>query len=146
MKAAPCFFTCRAAPARALLVVASIALDACASLSGDHCRNGEQSAVHDTLYFGTSRPLGAVTDDEWTRFLEDVVTPRFPQGLTASGASGQWRSTEGSIVREPAHVLQLVHPDDMADERSVTDIVASYKARFQQEAVLRVRACACVSF
>ena len=131
---------------RAILVVASFALHGCASLQGDSCKNGEQSAVHDTLYFGTSQPHGVVTGDEWARFLADVVTPRFPQGLTVSRASGQWRGADGSIVRESTHVLQLVHPGDAANERSVTDIVASYKARFQQEAVLRVRASACVSF
>jgi hypothetical protein len=43
-------------------------------------------------------------------------------------------------------VLQIIHPDAGADERAVEEIVREYRARFEQEAVLRVRATACVSF
>jgi hypothetical protein len=131
---------------RAIVVAISVVVTACASSPGADCKNGEQSAVHDTLYFGTSKPNGVVTGDEWTKFLEAVVTPRFPQGLTVSPASGQWRGSDGLVVREATHVLQLVHSDDTANERSVSEIAAAYKAQFQQEAVLRVRASACVSY
>ena len=124
----------------------SLVVGACASSPSVSCRNGEQSAVHDTLYFGTSKPGGVVTGGEWAKFLETVVTPRFPQGLTVSQAFGQWRGSDGAIVRESTHVLQLVHPDDAANEKSLTEIAASYKAQLQQEAVFRVRASTCVSF
>jgi len=140
----------RPTPMRPLLeaavVVISVALSACASSPTGSCKNGEQSAIHDTLYFGTGRPNSVVTDEEWATFLETVVTPRFPQGLTVSQASGQWRGSDGSIVRERTYVLELVHPDDTANEKSVTEIAASYKAQFHQEAVLRTRASTCVSF
>jgi len=43
-------------------------------------------------------------------------------------------------------VLQIIHPDDALSETSVAEIVAAYKAAFQQEAVLRVRDSICVSF
>ncbi len=122
------------------------ALSACASLHSSGCRGGELSAVQDSLYFGTGKPNGAVTPGEWTTFLEMMVTPRFPQGLTVSKASGQWRGVDGSIVRESSHVLQLVHPDDASSEKSVAEIIAAYKTQFQQEAVLRVKANTCVSF
>ena len=135
-------------PVSRIAVVFAIpfALGACASLHKPGCRGGELSAVQDSLYFGTGRPNGAVTADEWTAFLETTVTPRFPQGLTVSQASGQWRGAEGSIVRESSHVLQLVHPDDASSEKSVAEIIAAYKTQFQQEAVLRVKANTCVSF
>jgi Protein of unknown function (DUF3574) len=118
----------------------------CASLQDNACKRGEQFAIQDALYFGTGKPNGVVTRDEWNKFLETMVTPRFPQGLTVSDASGQWRGTDGSLVREASHVLTLVHPDDAPSEKSVAEIVASYKAQFQQEAVLRVKAGACMSF
>jgi hypothetical protein len=39
--------------------------------------------VRETLYFGRSRPDGGtVSDEEWKIFLADIVTPRFPEGLT----------------------------------------------------------------
>jgi len=128
-----------------IVVAISIVISACASAPAADCKASERSAVHDTLYFGTGKPDGVVTPAEWATFLETEVTPRFPRGLTVSEASGQWRGVDGATVRESTHVLQLVHPDDAPSEKAVTDIAASYKARFQQEAVLRVRAGACVS-
>jgi hypothetical protein len=40
-------------------------------------------------------------------------------------------------------VLTLVHPDDPAARRSIVEIVEAYKARFRQEAVLRVTSPVC---
>ena len=134
-------------PGRAAAVAAlSLALTACASPGEPRCGPGEHLAVQDSLYFGTGKPDGIVTTEEWVGFLESTVTPRFPQGLTVSQASGQWRGANGSIVRESTHVLQLMHPNDSGSDGSIAEIVAFYKARFQQEAVLRVRVPACVSF
>jgi len=124
----------------------ALSLSACTTLHGLHCKGGEQLAIQDSLYFGTGKPNGVVTADEWAAFLRTEVTPRFPQGLTVHEASGQWRGADGAIVREATHVLQLVHPDDASSDKQVAEIIASYKSTFQQEAVLRVRAGTCVSF
>ena len=123
-----------------------LCLGGCATLQDAKCRSGEQGVIQDALYFGTARPDGVVTRDEWNTFLITTVTPRFPQGVTVTDASGQWRGADGAIVREASHVLTLLHPDDAASDSSVAEIVASYKAQFQQEAVLRVKAGACVTF
>jgi len=130
----------------ALAIAVLLSLSACASLQDAKCKTNEQFAVQDTLYFGTGKPNGVVTREEWARFLEAIVTPRFPQGLTVYEAEGQWRGGDGSLVRESTHVLHLVHPNDGPNEKFVTEIVSSYKAQFEQEAVLRVKASACVSF
>jgi hypothetical protein len=136
-----------ASPSRkaAFAGVLSLAVSACSSLSEPRCAPNEQSAVQDSLYFGTGRAIGVVTSEEWSKFLEVAVTPRFPQGLTVSQASGQWRGSDGSIVRESTYVLHLLHASDAQSEASIAAIVAAYKAQFQQEAVLRVRAKACMS-
>ncbi len=121
-------------------------LAACAPMHERACSRGEHSAIHDSLYFGTDKRNGTVTADEWTAFLSDTVTPRFPQGLSVWQASGQWRAADGAIVRESSNVLDLIHPDDAVSEQAVAEIVGIYKSRFQQEAVLRAKAHACVSF
>lgn len=130
----------------AVAIAISLSFSACATLHKSNCASGEQSAIQDSLYFGTGKPNGVVTPEEWTRFLETTVTPRFPQGLSVSQASGQWRSANGAVISESTHLLHLVHPDDAPSEKSVTEIVAAYKLQFQQEAVLRVKARTCVSF
>ncbi|MBV9880016.1 MAG: DUF3574 domain-containing protein [Gemmatirosa sp.] len=56
------------------------------------------------------------------------------------------RGADGTIVREPSHLLILDHPDDAASEQAVRKIIAACKTQFQQEAVFRARSRACISF
>jgi hypothetical protein len=133
---------------RALLVVLALAmaLAGCALPTGPGCRGGEQPATSDLLYFGTARPGGGeVSAQEWVQFLERIVTPRFPQGLSVWPAAGQWRGNDGAIVREASQVLNLLHPGDARSEQAVQEIVSAYKTQFRQEAVLRVRSRVCTA-
>lgn len=127
------------------LVSLTLVFSGCASVHEPRCATGEQLAVNELLYFGTEKQGGVVSPQEWSAFLASAVTPRFPAGLTVWPASGQWQSADGSITREDSYVLNLVHPADTAVGRAVSSIVAEYKSRFQQEAVLRVRTYACTS-
>jgi hypothetical protein len=131
---------------RTAFLVLSFAIAGCASVRETACTGDERASIQDSLYFGTAKPGGAVTPEEWAEFLKSVVTPRFPQGLTVWQASGQWRGADGAVIREASHVLNLLHPNDATSEKAVIEIAAAYKVRFQQEAVLRVRALACVSY
>ena len=118
----------------------------CATTAEPACDPGDKRRVSDTLYFGGATPDGMVDAREWSQFLAEWVTPRFPDGLTVWQASGQWRDSDGRIIEEPSRLLNLIHSGDEADERKVTEIAAEYKRRFQQEAVLRTRGALCVSY
>ena len=131
---------------RASVLAAALICGGCAHAPSPRCGAHERPSVDELIYFGTAMPGGTVSDEEWAAFLRDVVTPRFPQGLTSWPASGQWRSGDGSLSREASHVLNLVHADDDATERAIQAIVSEYKEQFRQEAVLRVKTPACVSF
>lgn len=48
-------------------------------------------------------------------------------------------------MREASHVLAVVYPAEPQAEAAAQAIASEYKARFQQEAVLRVRSRSCVS-
>lgn len=128
------------------MLAAGTALVGCASVGALPCTPGERPAISDALYFGTLRSGGPVTADEWQRFLTEVITPRFPEGLTVWPAAGQWRAPTGIIQKEASYVLQIVHPDSPAHEAALREVIGEYKARFQQEAVLRARTLTCVSF
>jgi hypothetical protein len=99
----------------------------------------QQAGVSDRLYFGTAQPGGLVSEADWAAFLEDVVTPRFPQGLTVWSANGQWRDRAQRINRERTFVLEVVHPPQPAADAALKEIVAEYRRRFAQESVLWVR-------
>ena len=101
------------------------------------------------LYFGRSDSGGvpnAVSDEEWAQFLNDTVTPRFPDGLTVTDGAGQWRNDAGEILKERAKVLTLlVWPDDTALQR-LNEIAAEYERQFDQESVLLTSTQTCASF
>jgi hypothetical protein len=111
------------------------------------CAAGDTALVRETLYFGRNRPDGGtVSDAEWKSFLAQVVTPRFPRGLTVLNATGQWKGAGGEVEEERSEVVTSFHPDDETGRRSVREIALEYKRRFRQEAVLRERAPTCASF
>ena len=127
----------------ASLLLATALAAGCASTPGPVCGSGKQ-AVTDTLYFGTDSPDGPVSDEQWEAFLQEVVTPRFPAGLTTWRAQGQWRGADGNIVSEGSHVLQFLRFGG-ADAQAVTEIADAYRKRFSQEAVLRIQTHSCAS-
>ena len=108
---------------------------------------GETSApqVRTTLYFGLTRPNGAISELEWQIFLRDEVTRRFPGGLTSWEAEGQWRSPAGTIDHERSKVLLLVHADTVEARRGVQEVIATYRRVFDQQSVLWESSRACVS-
>ena len=116
------------------------------STPGPHARPGEKPAIADSLCFGTVRPNGVVTPEDWQAFLAKEVTPRFPQGLTSWPASGQWLSASGVLQREPTFILYIVHPDTPTCEQAIREIIETYRKAFQQESVLRVRSPVRISF
>lgn len=93
------------------------------------------------LYFGAARG----GRNAWTRFLADVVTPRFPDGLTSWDVSGQWRGKRG-LEREAAHAIVIFYRSDATSDERIEAIRATYERRFKQTSVLRADSSACVGF
>jgi hypothetical protein len=103
--------------------------------------------TRDVVYFGRNRPEGGtVGDQEWARFLEEVVTPRFPAGYTVVEAAGHWRGRSGQVEREQTELITFLYGGGETDRQKVAEIAAEYKRRFRQEAVLRERLPACARF
>jgi hypothetical protein len=127
------------------VILLSAAIASCSAIRPKSCLPSQRAAVQELLYFGTEKPSERVTAEDWSDFLAGTVTPRFPEGLTAWQASGQWRSASGGIVQEPSYVLSLVHPANSASEAAIREIVDAYKSRFEQEAVLRVSSDVCMA-
>lgn len=111
----------------------------------DLCGAATAAQVRITLYFGSARPKGSVSELEWQLFLRDEVTTRFPQGLTVWDAEGQWRGTQGGLEHERTKVLLLVHQDTPAARQSVQAVIERYRKAFDQESVLWETSRVCVA-
>ena len=111
------------------------------------CAAGLSRATTAELVFG--RDIGgttAVSEDDWKAFLDQDVTPRFPDGLSVMDVQGQWRASNGQIIREPSKVLYLVLDGGPDDPAKIAAIREGYKRRFHQDSVLLITRPACVSF
>ena len=121
-----------------------LALAACTTVKTVDCPIGSEPATQDLIYFGTQTPTGQVTPEQWATFVDQIVTPKLPEGFTTWPASGQWQSTTGGITKEPSYVLSFVHPPGQASDVAIKQMIAAYKSKFHQEAVLRVTSSACM--
>ena len=77
---------------RAVLVSLAMLLAGCATQPALVCPAGTEAATVAEAYFGRSlRTGGEIGEDAWSAFLAEIVTPAFPDGLTALDGAGQWR-------------------------------------------------------
>lgn len=106
--------------------------------------------VETHLMFGTARPDGGapVTAAQFRRFVDRVVTPRFPDGLTVDEVRGQYRDRHGVVEHERSYELYLLYPvrETTAADRKIEKIRAVYTRRFAQESVARIDEEAAVDF
>lgn len=122
------------------VLVLSFLLAGCSTTDGSRWARSE-------VFFGLSRPDGPmITNAEWQAFVNEVVTPKFPAGLTIVDSAGQWRNANGRIEQEPSKLLVLLHPQNPAIEAQIDEIRALYCQRFQQEAVMKATSVALVVF
>jgi hypothetical protein len=112
------------------------------------CRGAHKPQEVAELIFG--RSVGGpieVSEAQWTLFVDNEITPRFPDGLTVYDATGQWRDkASNKVTRETSKIVLIVlsgHPEDLA---RLNDIAEAYKRTFGQQSVGMIVRAACVSF
>ncbi|BAU12364.1 hypothetical protein LEP3755_28930 [Leptolyngbya sp. NIES-3755] len=103
--------------------------------------------IRTELLFGLSKSNGTVvTEKEFQRFVDQEVTPLFPNGLTVLSAIGQFKDSNAKVIKEESKVLLLLYPFDSESNRRIEQIREAYRSTFQQQSVLRTDARSCVSF
>ena len=112
------------------------------------CRGGQKPTQVAEMMFG--RKIGdriAVSEIEWSRFVDREITPRFPAGLTVFNATGQWQDkTNNRIVHEPSKIVQIVLPGEDDEFAKLNAIAEAYKTKYKQQSVGVIVRPACVSF
>ncbi|XQQ07235.1 MAG: DUF3574 domain-containing protein [Leptolyngbya sp. IPPAS B-1204] len=91
--------------------------------------------IQQNLYFGRNiGTTGRVTEQQFQQFVEDVVTPRFPTGVTEYDAKGavaliEFYCCEGLLVGpQPYHVAhpQPLHATKLlSDSKSTQALISS---------------------
>jgi hypothetical protein len=131
------------------LAALALPLAGCISIRETHgltCPAGETYHQVAELTFGRNigQALG-VSEADFTRFLDEEVSPRFPEGLTVWDSQGRWLY-KGVLYKEPGKRLTLILPGASDDRRKLGEIAAAYETRFKQDAVLSMIHPTCVSF
>ena len=100
------------------------------------------------LLFGRDIPGGGhVSDADWLKFENEVLSVAFPDGFTVSDAQGAWRDAKtGAAVHEKSKVVFIEDaggPELAGRLERVADV---YRKRFRQDAVGIVTREVCAAF
>jgi hypothetical protein len=132
---------------RRALLLAALLVGACTpppARTASACVAPLKPAVEVDLYFGRETDRGReVSEAEWAAFLNDEVTPRFPDGLSVFDVRGQYRNPDGRIERERTKLLVIVVFDAPAHAPKVQAIAEVYSRRYGQHSVFRVERPVC---
>ena len=110
------------------------------------CLPGLMPSAQAQLFFGRNAAGREVTDAEWQRFVDEEVTPRFPDGFSVVDVDGQYRNSTGTIVRERSKQLIVITRRAAEDTTKLNAIRDAYKRRFNQESVLLAEFPICAGF
>lgn len=133
--------------AASLGVVLSLAACATPRPAVTACPDGQQRLRTAQLFFG--RNIGGkpgVSEAAFAKFVDEELTPRFPDGLTVLDGGSQWRGPENKLIRESAKIVLIVLPKRGDSIERVEAARAAYKTRFDQESVVLITQPGCVSF
>jgi hypothetical protein len=102
------------------------------------------------LFFGSLRAdKPPVSEEAFLGFLNDTITPLFPNGLTLITGLGQFLNAQGVVQQEQSWLLILLYPvGERGDNHGKSEMIREeYKKAFEQESVLRAdRCCEWVGF
>eukprot|EP01125_Pyxidicula_operculata_P001288 TRINITY_DN11189_c0_g1_i1.p1 TRINITY_DN11189_c0_g1~~TRINITY_DN11189_c0_g1_i1.p1 ORF type:complete len:209 (-),score=12.55 TRINITY_DN11189_c0_g1_i1:33-659(-) len=93
------------------------------------------------LYFGLSIQLPNGTNTtisvgEFQHFLDNYITPIFPDGLTWYPVKGQWFGQRQGLIKEESIVVIIYAEYNIESYNNITHIANQYCLLYDQEAVL----------
>jgi hypothetical protein len=125
---------------RRLACILALMVSGCAAV-GPVCSTGLSALTEAQLFFG-----GSIAPEQWRAFVNQEVTPRFPEGFTAFETQGQWRDRDGTVSRETGHELLIILTRINPNEEKLNAIRDAYRRRFMQESVLLAESPVCAAF
>jgi hypothetical protein len=114
--------------------------------SAPACPVGQISQQTAQLYFGGAfGPSSKVSDAQFRKYVDEELTPRFPDGLTVLDGGRQWKGEENRAIREAAKVVLIVLPKALGVQMRINAARSAYRNRFHQDALVEVLPPACVA-
>ena len=83
------------------------------------------------IHLGTGVGDKAVSRDLLKGFIDQQITPHFPNGLTITDSRGQWKSEEYGVIRERTIVVDILCPDTEESADKIAGIAKAYVERFK---------------
>jgi hypothetical protein len=132
----------------AIGAVVAMSLAACATAPPPPaCPAGQQRLRTAQLFFGRNiAAQSGVSETAFHKFVDEELTPRFPDGLTILDGGGQWRGPENKLIRESSKIVLIVLPAKGDSGQRIDAVRTAYKTRFHQDSVLLITQASCVSF
>ena len=79
--------------------------------------------------------------------MRDIVTPRFPEGLTVLDGNGQWRDpATGRIAAAPSRVVHHRDQGRASAPGKLAEVADAYQDGFDQKSVGILLSPACAAF
>jgi len=112
------------------------------------CGHSQEPRIVAQLLFGCGKgDGGGITQADWSGFVADELTPRFPDGFTVIDSAGQWLNPQqGAIIKEASKVVEIVLPSDTYDAAKIDAVIDAYKHQFRMLSVGLIVQTACVRF
>ncbi len=96
--------------------------------------------IQQDLVFGcNSSDNEQVSEEQFQRFVDREITPRFPAGLTIFNADRQLLNSSGVLIREPSNAVTLLIENTVENEKAIDAIVTAYLQHCNQASVLHVK-------
>lgn len=139
-------------PLLCLLLAAAPAIATEPTLRGDAARPA--AAAHwqrAELYFGlgddgASAEVRGNDDVRWRQFLDEVVTPRFPDGFTVLDGYGQWQRRDAATPERLRTKIVVILFQGAKARAALDAIRTEWKQRTGDQSVLLTLTPAAVSF
>lgn len=129
---------------RAATLLLAMALAGCASAPRTQACPGGQPPVRTAQLFLGAGKAEPPADRDLRRFVDQEVTPRFPDGVTVVDGGGQWTGSENRLIRKAAKVVLVVLPASGDGQGKVQAIRTAYRSKFKQDPPVVLPPPACV--
>ena len=100
----------------AIIAAFAVTVSACSSTYIVRCKDGDHLAIHDSLYFGTAKPGGVVSSEDWAKFLKPQSLPvsleaSLPHARRGSGLESTVKSFEKILTCSNCFIPTTQRPE-----------------------------------